>query len=95
MTATEPPAEWRDVSSFSQLDKDRTPRTWEIRLDWLKVTVTRHIHYPEDAWVLQCRMLSGDHQLVSHEIEAAKTEALTALQGLLQPALAALQARLR
>lgn len=67
---------WVDRTSFSQNDKDRTPRTWTLQFEGFRVTVTRHIHYP-GKWVLSCYELRMDCvELKEAELEKAQKEAL-------------------
>ena len=44
---------FKDISSYSQGAKDRTPHSFEARVGGFKLVVTRHIHYPEQ-WLLRC-----------------------------------------
>ena len=44
---------FKDISSYSQSDKDRTPHSFEARVGGFRLVVTRHIHYPEQ-WLLRC-----------------------------------------
>lgn len=68
--------EWKDVSSWSRSETDRTPKSWEIRLGGILVFVTRHIHYAKDDWVLRCEAFFGDMALESKDIDEAKAEAV-------------------
>lgn len=68
--------EWTDETSYQKGEKDRTPRTWTIRAGKLRITVTRHIHFPKDAWVLRCEPFCDAHELAAKDIDSAKSEAL-------------------
>jgi hypothetical protein len=46
--------QWKDISSFSQSDKVREPKTFMAKVGRLSIVVTRHIHHPPDVWVLTC-----------------------------------------
>jgi hypothetical protein len=46
--------QWKDISSFSQGDKVRTPKTFTTKAGKLSIVVTRHIHHAPDVWVLTC-----------------------------------------
>lgn len=66
---------WKDISTYSRSDTDRTPRTWQCHAGGLNIAVTRHIHYPGD-WLLQCVPWFDNYVLKSKDIDAAKAEAL-------------------
>jgi len=46
--------EIKDITTYSRLDKDKTPRVYEVSLQGIRYTVHRHIHYP-GTWLLTCR----------------------------------------
>ena len=46
------PLKWKDISSFSQGDKVRTPTTFEARIGPVRVVVTRRQKC--DGWYLNC-----------------------------------------
>ena len=70
-------SEWKDTTTYSRGQKDRTPTTFSIRLTrQFSITITNaHIYYPGD-WVMhlhpvfECRLLGAD------TLEEAKAEAL-------------------
>lgn len=66
---------WEDATSYSRNDKDRTPRTWELKLNGFRISVTRHIHYPKDQWLLLTK-LHDYVELENKDIEFAKVEAV-------------------
>lgn len=73
--------EWYDATSYSQSDTKRVPRTWEIKGSLMEVTVSRHIHFPQDAWVLYCRALDiSKFELTNKDLAKAKAEALAHLR---------------
>jgi len=80
--------EWKDITSFSQGEKDRTPRTWQIQVGRVRVVVTRHIHYSPTAWLLRCENFGIEEVLASSDIEDAKKEALATIRSILSGALA-------
>ena len=43
---------WKNATSYSRDDKDRTPRTWEARLGCVRICVTRRHGLP--GWFLIC-----------------------------------------
>lgn len=69
---------WKDVTSYSQRDNKRIPRTWELDLEELnyKVIVTRHIYY-ENTWLLTCRGANIEQvDLNTDDIDEAKDKAI-------------------
>lgn len=69
--------EWKDITSYSQRDKERIPRVLECKLaPNISVTIHRHIYYGNE-WLLSCKFLGYDcFQLGTEDIENAKTKAL-------------------
>jgi hypothetical protein len=69
--------EWRDISSFSREDKDRTPRAFELRTESMRVAVHRHMYYP-GRWMLSVygTLEVQMRPLEAEDIEDAKAEAL-------------------
>lgn len=67
---------WRDISSFSQGDKQRIPHSWECRPNSdLRITITRgHIHYP-GKWVMHCRPWFECHELEIDPADLASAQA--------------------
>jgi hypothetical protein len=61
--------QWKDVSTFSRSQTDRTPHTWEATfpLSGIRITVMRkHLHYPgrfvfssNDLGIYTARVLEG------------------------------------
>lgn len=77
--------EWTDTTSFSQGEKNRTPRVWTTRLGPFRLTVHRHIHYPKEQWLMStAQMLFDCEQLASPDIEEAKCQAVAMLQAACQ-----------
>ena len=46
------PIEWKDITSFSQGDKERVPRTFEARVDAIRLVVTRR--HGLNGWFMVC-----------------------------------------
>ena len=70
--------EWKDITTYSQRDTERIPRTWKLTLEEInyEIIVTRHIYY-EDTWLLTCRKANIDMlDLKTDDIEEAKEKAL-------------------
>lgn len=73
-------AEWKDISSYSRYDKDRTPHTWELRIGTVKLCVTRHVDCNPDEWMVQCSQTTFNMRVLkAKDTEDAKTEALALL----------------
>lgn len=69
---------WKDETSYSRTNKERTPSTWKITLEEIgyDIIVTRHIYY-KDTWLLSCRKIDIDMcNLKTNDIEEAKQKAL-------------------
>jgi hypothetical protein len=81
---------WRDVSSFSQGTKDRTPRTWYAQFGRFKMTLTRHIHYAPDAWVATCEGVFDLREMASKDVREAACQAKAMLQVELETAIQAI-----
>jgi hypothetical protein len=70
---------WKNTSSFSQNEKDRTPNEWTLKIPaaGLSICVHRHIHYPPDQWMFSCNRLDISCKLLaSKSIDDAKAEAV-------------------
>ena len=68
---------WKNESSFSQSDKDRTPNCWVAKAGCFKLTVHRHIHHSPTAWLLSCDGVRLEcRELAATDIDAAKQEAI-------------------
>ena len=63
--------QWKDISSYSRNDKERTPTVLELRVDGLRIVIHRIIHYPE--WYVSCYDLNiEDKCLYTEDLEEAK-----------------------
>jgi hypothetical protein len=84
--------QWKDVTSYSRDDKERIPSSFETRAGDLRITVTRHIHYPPDVWLLSVAEYSRLNliELRSRDLADAQAEALTLVRTRLHEALAAM-----
>lgn len=84
-------SKWRDVSSWSKYDTDRTPKTWELTIGRIKLCVTRSIYTATDEWLACCEPFLSQHTLKSKEITEAKREAELLLGDMLTNSLNALK----
>jgi hypothetical protein len=66
---------WKDVSSFSQSDKERIPNCFRATGGGVVVTIHRHIHYAKDDWLMTCEPWFHPRVLDSKDTEDAKAEA--------------------
>jgi hypothetical protein len=68
---------WKDGTSYSRGQEDRTPSTWNCETKSLSITVTRHSWFEKDDWILHCYKIGIErHKLSSKDLELAKAEAL-------------------
>jgi hypothetical protein len=82
--------QWKDISSHSQRDTDRTPKTWALNVAGLKVVVTRHIHHAPTDWVLTCEPWFEQKVISNGTADEAKDAALVAIRSKLAAGLDAL-----
>lgn len=72
---------WKDITTYSQNDKERIPRIWHINVGPFRVSVHRHRHYEPDQWLLSTVPALFDCELLSSgDLEEAKCQALAKLQ---------------
>lgn len=72
--------QWKDVTSYSKIAKDRTPRTWQTYVAGIRLTVTRHLDYEPDEWIANSYPNLLESQLLeSKSVEDAKDEAIKLL----------------
>jgi len=77
---------WKDVSSFSQSDKVRTPYAFETHCGQFRLCV-HHYHGCGDRWFASCRSVFDLVPMKSKGIEEAKVEAIELLKKILTDAL--------
>jgi hypothetical protein len=82
---------WTDITSYSQGDRDRTPRSWEARCGNLRLIVTRH--HGLEGWFTTVNGFYSMASLGSTEIAEAKAEAIQRLKHELLSSLQALEAQ--
>lgn len=83
---------WKDETSFSRGETDRTPKTWVLKIGTLRLVVTRHIHFKPYEWVTTCNPFFDNRRLSSMEVDDAKTEALEIVREYLKTCLADVEA---
>lgn len=75
---------WEDTSTHSRNDKVREPNSYSWKLNKLKVSIHRHIHYPKDQWLCSCYLLNLDKvELMNKDTEKAQNEALNLVRNTL------------
>lgn len=75
---------WEDRTSYYP-GKERIPHTWELQLPILRITVTHHIDYPPDMWLMNCHGLGINYKkLFSKDVEDAKKEAIVLVRNRLK-----------
>ena len=83
---------WKDISSYSQREKDRTPKTWQFISNGVLLVVTRHIHLSPDVWAARCEPSVSLVELKSKDIDDAKKEAVSLVVNSLTKAIAGFSA---
>lgn len=65
-------SDWKDITSYSKDDKDRTPTSWALQLGGgLRIVVTKgHIYY-KGLWVMHCEAVN------IHALELGEVETMT------------------
>lgn len=81
---------WKDISSYSQGDREKKPRTVRLDVAGLKIVITRHIHNAPDDWVLNCEPWFNGRKVGDGALEDAKETALYLVRDRLAEATAAL-----
>lgn len=76
---------WEDTTSYTQSDKERIPRIWQLRIGKMRLVVHRHLHHDPDQWLMT---VHGDinidnRPLLQKDLDKAKREALAALHNTL------------
>ena len=63
---------YKDITTYSQRDKERKPSILENETNGIRFTVHKHIYYG-DEWLLTCRKLGVEHlRLNTNDMEEAK-----------------------
>ena len=66
--------QWNNTTSYSQNEKDRTPRTWQMDVCGIRICVTRR--FGLQGWYLICEPWHSQRLLKSTDVDDAKTEAM-------------------
>lgn len=84
--------QWEDVTSYSRNERGSgvQPRSWSAKFGQITLTVTRHIHYPQDVWLAYCGRLFEHTPLASKVLSEAQCQAVAKLQSLLEESVKAL-----
>jgi hypothetical protein len=76
--------EWKDVTTYSQGEKERIPRIWEVRFGRARLSV--HRVHGIDGWYATC-LFWDRKSLQSDTVDEAKREAVKLLETELETAL--------
>lgn len=83
--------EWKDISSFSRGETDRTPTVWELRpTPSVRLTVHRHISNP-GAWHLSCEPWYSTFKISAQGADEAKQQAIAMIRSRARELLAELR----
>ena len=74
------PMHWNDVTSYSQGEKDRTPKAFVANVGGLRIVVTRHIYAKKDEWVLNCSPWFDLFVVGTGSADVAKAAAIIAVR---------------
>ncbi len=82
---------YKDITTHSQREKDRSPRILENETNGIKFTVHKHIYYGSE-WLLTCRELGAENiALNTEDMEEAKEKAIIEMIQLLGNAISKYQ----
>lgn len=82
---------YKDITTYSKSEKDRTPRVLENEANGIEFTVHKHIYYG-DEWLLTCRELGIEMKsLNTQDMEEAKEKAIIEMIQLLGNAISKYQ----
>lgn len=82
---------YKDITTYRQSEKDRSPRILENQTNGVKFTVHKHIYYG-DEWLLTCRELGVENRILNTEdMEEAKEKAIIEMIQLLGKAISKYQ----
>lgn len=81
---------WKDISSFSKAETDRSPKTFELKANGIRIVVMRHRDYPLGTWVARAEPYFSELQLKSIDSDSAQKEAIEIVKNCLAKTLAAL-----
>ena len=74
---------YKDITTYSQRDKERKPRILENETNGIRFTVHKHIYYG-DEWLLTCRDLGVELlHLETEDMEEAKEKGIVEMIKLL------------
>jgi hypothetical protein len=80
-------SKWKDISTFSQGDTDRTPNAFQLNAGAVRIVVHHHI-YHRDAWLVSCHELRLDcRDLDAATADEAKRKAVEVVRARLEESL--------
>ncbi len=77
-------SDWKDITTYSQGDKERIPRSWQMDIGMFRLIVTRK--HGLEGWFMDVHGIISFRRLESEEISDAKLEALAGLKNILKSA---------
>ena len=81
---------WKDVTGYSQSDKERVPTSWSTSAGSIKISVTcSHIYY-KGVWIAHAEPFFRERTLGVDSAGAAKAKAVALVKEQLEIALSAL-----
>lgn len=68
---------WKDVTGYSQGDRLKQPKSWELRFGNMRIVLTQHISEP-GVWFTKCEPFYDLHQIgkVGDDVDALKKVAI-------------------
>lgn len=88
--------QWKDVTSYSRDQKDRTPDSWQLRLTRdVVITITRSHIYDRENWVMHCRPWFDTFSLQLPSTPENRDEAMAQAVALVRDKISTLAAALR
>ena len=72
--------EWKDISTHNKGATDRTPHTFQAKVGSARITVTRHVHFAPEDWVLTCEPWYDLYVVGKGTIDEAKAAAVALIR---------------
>ena len=85
---------WKGITTHSKGATDKTPKSWQLRIAGLTITVTRYLGYEPDDWIMTCDPWFPHHYIGKGAASEAKAAAIRVVHEKAAQAVAALEARI-
>jgi len=82
---------WENISTYSKGDKERTPKSWRLKVGDFYILIHRHIHYPKDMWLLSSEPFFDKYEMPNKDIDECKMLAVDLVKTKLLQSLSHLQ----